>query len=117
LGIAAGVLAAVLGVLFGFHGVLILQRHEMQVQNAEAIGWSWERYRLVAIPEIAAAIGLLVGLWLRWLAAAAAFGLVLLMIGAAILRARAGDEQRNIMVDLVMAAIAAVIAVIQVLAI
>ncbi len=55
--IAANVLAVLLGLIYLFHGVMILRRHEMQIQNAETIGWPWERYRLVAIPEIAAAIG------------------------------------------------------------
>lgn len=115
--IAANVLAVLLGLLYLFHGIMVLRRHEMQVQNAETIGWPWARYRLVAIPEIAAAIGLFAGFWFRWLAAAAAFGLVLLMIGAAILRARVDDERRNIMADLTLALCAAVTGVVQVLTI
>ena len=115
--IAANVLAVLLGLIYLFHGVMILRRHEMQVQNAATIGWPWERYRLVAIPEIAAAIGLFAGFWFRGLAAAAAFGLTLLMIGAAILRARANDEPRNVVADLVLALFAAVTGVIQLVAI
>jgi uncharacterized membrane protein YphA (DoxX/SURF4 family) len=115
--IAANVLAVLLGLMFLFHGVMILRRHEMQVQNAETIGWPWERYRLVAIPEIAAALGLFAGFWYRGLAAAAAFGLALLMIGAAIVRARANDERRNVIGDLVLALLAAATGVIQLLAI
>ncbi|MPZ52536.1 MAG: hypothetical protein GEU79_07360 [Acidimicrobiia bacterium] len=115
--IAANILAVLLGLMYLAHGVMILQRHEMQVQNAGTIGWSWERYRLVAIPEIAAAIGLFAFFWNRWLAAAAAFGLVLLMIGAAILRVRVNDERRNIGTDLTLALFAAVVGVVQILAI
>jgi hypothetical protein len=115
--IAANILAVLLGLIYLFHGVMILRRHEMQVKNAETIGWSWDRYRRVAIPEIAAAIGLIAGFWLRWLAAAAAFGLALLMTGAAILRVRVNDERRNIIADLVLALLAAVTGVIQLLAI
>jgi DoxX-like family len=103
--------------MFGFHGIMILRRHEMQVRLAELIGWPWVRYRLVAIPEVAAFVGLLAGFWLRWLAAAAAFGLVLLMCGAAIVRARANDESRNVRGDLILALLAAVTGVVQVLAI
>jgi len=114
--IAANVLAVVLGLLFLAHGVMILRHHQMQAQNAQAIGWSWETYRLIAIPEIAAAIGLFAGFWYRWLAAAAAFGLVLLMIGAAIIRTRAHNERQAVVGDLVLAVFAAVVGVIQVLA-
>ena len=115
--IAANVLAVLLGLICLCHGVMILRRHEMQVQNAATIGWPWERYRLVAIPEIAAAVGLFAGFWFRGLAAAAAFGLTLLMIGAAILRGRANDERRNVVADLVLALFAAVTGVIQLVAI
>jgi len=79
-------------------------------------GWRLGPPSLVAA-AFAAAIGLFAGFWFRWLAAAAAFGLVLLMIGAAILRARVDDERRNIMADLTLALCAAVTGVVQVLTI
>lgn len=114
--IAANITAALLGLMYLSHGFAILAGQQMQRQSAETIGWPWERFRLVAIPEIAAGIGLLAGFWSRGLAAAAAFGVVLIMIGAAILRIRAGDDRRNVVADLVIAAIAAAIGVVQLLA-
>jgi uncharacterized membrane protein YphA (DoxX/SURF4 family) len=86
------------------------------MQNAVTIHWPWERYRLVAILELAAGIGLIVGIFYRPLGVAAAFGLMLLMIGAAILRARAGDAAKNIIGDAVLAAIAAVTGILLILA-
>jgi hypothetical protein len=114
--IAANILAVLLGVIYLLHGIMILRGHQMQHQNAAAVRMPWERYRLVAFPEIAAAIGLFAGFWYRGLAAAAAFGLMLLMIGAALLRVRAKDARRNIIGDVVLAVFAAVTGVIQVLA-
>lgn len=103
--------------MYLLHGISILRRHPMQVENAETIGMPYDFYRLIAIPEIAAAIGLFAGFWFRGLAAAAAFGLALLMIGAALLRARASDEPRAIVFDLVLVVFAVVIGVVQILAI
>lgn len=115
--IAANILAVVFGAMFVMHGLMILKGHEMQAANAAAIGWPYPRYRLVALPEIAGGLGLLSGFWIRELAAAAGFGLFALMIGAAILRTRAGDERKNVTVDLVLAGVLLVVAVVQVLAI
>ncbi|MEX2251879.1 MAG: DoxX family protein [Acidimicrobiia bacterium] len=115
--IAATVLAILLALIYMLHTVMLLRRHPMQVQMAETLSVPFDRYRLVAVPEMAAVLGLIVGIWYRPLAAAAAFGLVLLMIGAGIVRARAGDERRNIIGDIVLALIAAAVGVVQVLAI
>ena len=115
--VAANILAVLLGLIFLMHGITILRGHEVQVQTAGILGWTYERYRLVAIPEIAAGIGLLAGFWVRWLAAAAAFGLVVLMLCAAVLRARVKDEPRNIVGDVVLALIALAVGIVQVLAI
>lgn len=115
--IAATVTAILLAAVYLMASVVKLRRHPMQVQTAETLGIPFNRYRLVAFPELAAAVGLIAGIWYRPLAAAAAFGLVLLMIGAAIVRARAGDQTRNVIADIVLALIAAAVGVVQVLAI
>jgi uncharacterized membrane protein YphA (DoxX/SURF4 family) len=117
LDIAATVLAVLLAAFYLFHGYMVLSGHEIQRQNAELFRWPYDRYRLVAIPEIAAGIGLIIGIWYRPLGAAAAFGVVLVMVGAAAMRARAEDETKNIVADLVFAGFAAATGVLQILAI
>jgi hypothetical protein len=52
---------------------------------------SWPRYRLIAVPEAAAAVGLLAGLAVAPLGVAAATGLVALMAGALAFRIRVHD--------------------------
>lgn len=60
-------------------------------QSVIHLGVPWDRYRLIGAPEVAAAVGLFVGLAVEPLALAAAAGLVLLMAGAVLFHPRAGD--------------------------
>jgi uncharacterized membrane protein YphA (DoxX/SURF4 family) len=59
-------------------------------QSAEHFGIPWPRYRLVGVAELAAAAGVLIGLWWHPLGLAAAAGMTLLLAGALIGR-RQGD--------------------------
>jgi hypothetical protein len=111
--IAAGVAAGIVGAFYGMHAFMIASGQQMQRQTAEAIHINWNTYRLIALPEAAAAIGLLVGIWFKPLALAAAIGLTLLMIGAAAFRARAGQDKKLVAGDLVIAVVAAGVAVLQ----
>ena len=52
----------------------------------------WPRYRLIGVTELAAAAGILIGLWWHPLGLAAAAGMTLLLIGALITHRRAGDS-------------------------
>jgi uncharacterized membrane protein YhaH (DUF805 family) len=64
-------------------------------QSAAHFGIPWSRYRLIAVPELAAAMGALAGL--RWhpLGLAAAAGMALLLLGALITHRRAADDGKE----------------------
>jgi uncharacterized membrane protein YphA (DoxX/SURF4 family) len=64
-------------------------------QSAQHFGIAWERYRLIGVAELAAAVGILAGLRVRPLGAAAALGMALLLIGALITHSRAGDAAKE----------------------
>ena len=65
------------------------------VATADRFGIPWERYRLLAFPEIAAAIGVLVGLIWIGIGLAATAGMALLLLGALAIHRRAADELRE----------------------
>jgi uncharacterized membrane protein YphA (DoxX/SURF4 family) len=60
-------------------------------QSAEHFGIPWPRYRLIGAAELAAAAGVLIGLWWHPLGAVAAAGMALLLFGAVITHRRAAD--------------------------
>ena len=64
-------------------------------QSAQRFGIAWERYRLIGVAELAAAVGILAGLRVRPLGAAAALGMALLLIGALVTHSRAGDAAKE----------------------
>jgi uncharacterized membrane protein YphA (DoxX/SURF4 family) len=55
----------------------------------------WRGYQLIGAAELAAAAGVLVGLWWHPLGIAAAAGMVLLLTGALIAHRRAGDAAKE----------------------
>jgi hypothetical protein len=59
---------------------------------AAHFGIPWRGYQLIGMAELAAAAGVLAGLWLHWLGLAAASGMTLLLIGALASHRRAGDS-------------------------
>ena len=63
--------------------------------SAEHFGIPWPRYRLIGVAELAAAAGILVGLWWHPLGLAAAAGMTLLLIGALITHRRARTAARR----------------------
>ena len=69
--------------------------HPKMRQSAVHFGIGWRRYQLIGAAELAAAAGVLLGL--RWhpLGAAAAAGMVLLLLGAVITHRRAGDSGKD----------------------
>src|SRR6185312_4558120 len=60
-------------------------------QSAAHFGIPWSRYRLIGAAELAAAAGVMIGLWWHPLGVAAAAGMALLLIGALITHRRAKD--------------------------
>jgi hypothetical protein len=61
-------------------------------ESAAHFGIPWNRYQLISMPELAAAAGVLAGLWLRPLGVAAASGIAVLLIAALVAHRRARDD-------------------------
>jgi len=64
-------------------------------QSAAHFGIPWPRYRLIGIAELAAAAGILIGLWWHPLGVAAAAGMAVLLTGALITHRRAADSGKE----------------------
>src|ERR1700759_2332075 len=69
--------------------------HPRMRQSAEHFGIRWPRYRLIGVAELAAAAGVLAGLWWHPLGIAAAAGMTLLLTGALITHRRAADSGKE----------------------
>jgi DoxX-like family len=65
--------------------------------SAAHFGIAWERYRLIGVAELAAAVGVLAGLYWRPLGVAAGAGDALLLLGAAYTHLRAHDNGRDLL--------------------
>jgi uncharacterized membrane protein YphA (DoxX/SURF4 family) len=74
-------------------------------QSAEHFGIPWPRYRLIGVAELAAAAGILIGLWWHPLGLAAAAGMALLLLGAVMTHGRAADSGKEMAPALVALAI------------
>lgn len=68
--------------------------HPMMRQSADHFRIRWSRYQLIGVAELAAAAGLLVGLWWHPIGLAAASGTAVLLFGALITHRRANDEAK-----------------------
>src|SRR5690349_14798338 len=69
--------------------------HPKMRQSAEHFSILWPRHRLIGVAELAAAAGVLAGLWWHPLGVAAAAGMILLLIGALITHRRALDSAKE----------------------
>jgi len=70
-------------------------------QSAAHFGISWPRYRLIGLAELAAAVGILIGLWWHPLGVAAAAGMAVLLLGAIITHRKAADRVKDMVPALV----------------
>lgn len=89
--VATAVLSGLLALVFGAGAVGKLTKMRSELGKASKLKIPWPRYRLIAVPEAAAAVGLLAGLDVALLGVAAAAGLVALMAGALAFRIRVRD--------------------------
>ena len=64
-------------------------------KSAAHFGISWSRYRLIGVAELAAAAGILIGLWWHPLGVAAAAGMALLLVGAIVTHRKAADSVKD----------------------
>jgi len=112
--LVADLFSGLLAFVFGSAAVGKLVRQRQQVQTAEKLLIPWDRYRLIAAPEAAASVGLLIGYVSAPFAAAAAIGLVVLMGGALIFRLRIRDSAGFLIGDAVLLGLAAATAVLRI---
>ena len=100
--IATGVLVLAMGGIGGMK----LVGNEQGIEQAERLGY--DKLRIpIGVAEVLAAIGIVLGAAvtdLEWLGAAAAVGVIAMMIGAVGLHLRAGDRLENIPAVVVTAA-------------
>jgi DoxX-like protein len=108
--IAADVTTGVLALVFLAAGLQKLARAQQQVATAQRLRIPWGRFRLIALPEIAASLGLAAGYAVMPLGAAAAAGLTLLMVGAIVSRLRVRDSAAFVLGDLTFLGAAAAVA-------
>lgn len=111
--LVADLFSGLLTFVFGSAAIGKLVRQRQQVQTAEKLRIPWGRYRLIAVPEAAAAAGLLIGYASAPFAAAAAVGLVVLMAGALAFRLRIHDSAGFLFGDAALLALAAATAVLR----
>ena len=64
-------------------------------KSAAHFGIPWPRYRLIGVAELAAAAGILIGLWWHPLGLAAAAGMALLLLGAIVTHRKAADSAKE----------------------
>lgn len=77
-------------------GAAKLTGHPKMRDSAARFGIRWQRYRLIGAAELAAAAGILIGLWWHPLGLAAAAGMGVLLTGAVITHRRADDSGKEI---------------------
>jgi putative oxidoreductase len=83
----------------------------MFVENFRRFGYpQWFRVVTGSL-EVLGGIGLLIGIWLPWLAALASAGLTLVMLGAFLTEARTREPVQKIVLPIVLGALAIVVAV------
>jgi hypothetical protein len=113
--VATVVLSGLLAFVFGAGAAGKLSKVRSELDKAAKLRISWPRYRLIAVPEAAAAAGLLAGLGIAALGVAAAAGLVALMAGALAFRVRMRDTIPWLLGDAAVLLLAAVTATLRAL--
>jgi uncharacterized membrane protein YphA (DoxX/SURF4 family) len=76
-------------------GLAKLLGHPKMQKSAAHFGIPWRHYLLIGVAELAAAAGVLAGLWWHPLGVAAAAGMAVLLIGAVITHRRALDSAKE----------------------
>jgi putative oxidoreductase len=105
------IVQVVLGLLFVLIGSMTVAGRKMFVENFRRFGYpQWFRVVTGSL-EVLGGLGLLLGIWLPWLAALASAGLALVMLGAVSTHLRIREPLQKIALPLVMGALAVVVAV------
>jgi hypothetical protein len=103
-----------LALLYAATGVGKLVGAKPARETAEHLRIPWDRFRLIGIPEVAASVGLVIGLSIAPLGVAAASGAVVLMTCALLIRVRVHDSWTFLLGDAVFLALAAAAAVLRI---
>jgi DoxX-like family len=111
--VATVVLSGLLAFVFGVAAFGKLTKMRSELGKARKLKIPWPRYRLIAVPEAAAAAGLLAGLGIAALGTAAAAGLVVLMAGALAFRIRVRDAIPFLLGDTALLVLAGVTAILR----
>jgi uncharacterized membrane protein YphA (DoxX/SURF4 family) len=114
--LVADLFSGLLAFVFGSAAIGKLLRQRQQVQTAEKLRIPWSRYRWIAAPEAAGCAGLLIGYASTPFAVAAAIGLVFLMAGALVFRARIHDSAGFLLGDSTLLGLAAATVVLLIIA-
>ena len=105
------IVQVVLGLLFVSIGSMTVAGRKMFVENFRHFGYpQWFRVVIGSL-EVLGGLGLLIGIWLPWLAALASAGLTLVMLGAILTHVRIREPLQKIVLPIVMGALAIVVAV------
>lgn len=105
------IVQVVLGLLFVSIGSMTVAGRKMFVDNFRHFGYpQWFRVVIGSL-EVLGGLGLLIGIWLPWLAALASAGLTLVMLGAILTHLRIREPLQKIVLPIVMGALAIVVAV------
>jgi putative oxidoreductase len=100
----------VLGLLFLLIGSMTVAGMKMFVENFRRFGYpQWFRIVTGSL-EVLGGIGLLIGIWLPWLAALASAGLTLVMLGAFLTELRTREPLQKMVLPIVLGALAIVVA-------
>lgn len=87
--IVAVVLAAML--LFAAYGKYAKVGPHVELLNSAKVPREW--YWWLALLDLAGAAGLVLGIWVPWIGLAAAVGVTLYFVGAAVMHVREGDSK------------------------
>jgi putative oxidoreductase len=105
------IVQVVLGLLFVSIGSMTVAGRKMFVENFRRFGYpQWFRVGTGSL-EVLGGIGLLIGIWLPWLAALASAGLTLVMLGAFLTEVRTREPWQKIVLPIVLGALAIVVTV------
>jgi hypothetical protein len=108
--IATAILSVLLALVFARVGALkVFTAADKMVAELGRLGVSAGLVRLIGALEILGAAGLVIGLWIGPLGIAAATGLALLMIGAAIYHIKARDTAKNTLAPLILLLVSATV--------
>ena len=103
------IVQVVLGLLFVGIGSMTVAGRKMFVENFRRFGYpQWFRVVTGSL-EVLGGLGLLIGIWLPWLAALASAGLTLVMLGAVVTEVRTREPLQKIALPIVMGALAIVV--------